>query len=233
MQKNPTVPKGSPHTNSTATLSQQSTKMNGKSPSKSSNALQGCIGCLGFGIVLLIVGVFVASLFSMNEDDPTVSPQPTMPRVAGTTSIAKQDNLVEQQVRTVISKTAGTKSSVGGERIMSLQVNEHQGTTRPDDHIVVATLLADNAGGSTKSRMQFQSMDVFKQLFAMSTMEEVTIIWQLPLVDTYGKVENKPVMKITIDRTTAAKINWDNFNRNNFSQVANGYFEHATLQNDN
>jgi hypothetical protein len=213
-------------------MSQQPTKTNENSPSKSSNALQGCIGCLGFGIVPLIVGVFVASLFSMNEDDQTVSPQSTIPQAAGT-SIAKQDSPVDQQVRTVIEKAAGTRSSVGGERFMSLQVNEHQGTTRPDDHIVVATLLADNAGGSTKSRMQFQSIDVFKQLFAMNTMEEVTLIWQLPLVHTYGKAENKPVMKITINRATAVKINWDNFNRNNFSQVANTFFEHTILQNDN
>lgn len=201
-----------------------------KQAKNDSNFLQGCLGCLGVSVVL-IIGFMIFIIWISKEDNgkPVVNQQP---KQTAETQNMNTGNNTEQKVRGVIVDVVGKKNNLSGERIISLQVNNHVGTATEGDKIVIATLLADDAGGSTKSRMQFQAIDMFKKLFTMSEIEEVTIIWQFPLVDTYGKAENKPVMKITIVKATATKINWENFDRNNFKKVANAYFEHTALQND-
>lgn len=179
---------------------------------------------------MLLAAIFIVALVSNDRGQQTVAQQAARPTAVS--SAAKPVAASEQNVNGIITKTVGKKNNLGGDRVISLQVNDHMGTAKADDKIIIVTLLADDAGSSTKSRMQYQAIDLFKNLFAINETEEVTLIWQLPLVDSYGKAENKPVMKLTLDKLNASKINWENFNRNNFGKVANAYYEHPAIQND-
>jgi hypothetical protein len=218
--------KSSEKSNTTLTKASNETKKK----ENSTSTLQGCLGCFGVSAVLLLVAIFIVALVSNNNDQPTVAQQPARPTAIS--NVAKPGTASEQNVNGIITKAVGKKNNLGGDRVISLKVNDHMGTAKADDKIMIATLLADDAGSSTKSRMQYQAIDLFKELFSMSEIEEVTLIWQFPLVDAYGKVENSPVMKITVEKATASKINWENFNRNNFGNVANAYYEHPAIQND-
>lgn len=48
-------------------------------------------------------------------------------------------------------------------------------------------------------------------------------------MDQYGNEKKDNVMKITLNRETLDKINYDNFLHNNLPKVANQYWEHPAL----
>ncbi len=96
-----------------------------------------------------------------------------------------------------------------------------------------ATLHANEnlTNSMTKGGILLESTNILKKLFTIDKVQEVTLIWQLPLVDAYGNKQTEPVLKITIDKEKAAKINWSNFDRNNLKGVVNTYWEHPVIKN--
>jgi hypothetical protein len=150
---------------------------------------------------------------------------------SGTNSVATEG--IDRQVRSLITKTLGDKTNTGEPKIINLEINDYYGTEKEDDKIVVATLHGnDNLNNSLmKGGMQLESIKLFKTLFEIPDIEEVALIWQFPTTNASGKVELNTVLKITITRATSEKIDWDNFNKDNFSKVSDNYWEHPTLRN--
>lgn len=60
-------------------------------------------------------------------------------------------------------------------------------------------------------------------------LDSVYIYWQFPLVDQKGNEKLGEVMRIGMYRETAESINWESFNTENFSVVADDYWQHPAL----
>lgn len=198
-----------------------STQKGGK---KSKNFFQGCLGCLGIIVLLSIAITALAIIFSVLDDTPKQQKK----MVEGN---SQQVDNVQTQVRQAIVDTLGETANTGEPKIIELQVNDHLGTANEKDKIVVATLHANEnlTNNMTKGGILLDSTNILKKLFTINKVQEVTLIWQLPLVDAYGNRKTEPVLKITMDKEKAAKINWANFDRNNLEVVANTYWEHPVL----
>lgn len=135
---------------------------------------------------------------------------------------------IEEKVKAAIIDSVGEKTNVKKERVVELKVNDHLGTKKDGDKIVLGTLRANENLTPNLSRggILLDSNKVFKALFTIPEVEEVNLFWQLPLTDAYGKTEDGTVLKITLTREKAEKINWDNFDKENYSKIAETYWEH-------
>ena len=138
----------------------------------------------------------------------------------------------EEEMVAVIEKAVGKKSNIDKrKRIMELEVNDHMGTDIADDKIIIAKLLGDEnlTNKLTRTSMWMDSADLVESAFKKKYVSELVIMWHLPLVDQYGNEEDGNVMKITITRATADKINWENFTHDNLPNIADDYFEHPAF----
>lgn len=191
-----------------------------------STFLQGCLGC--FGIVILIGIVVVVAIAMFGEEDKPGSEKPVIQ-----TEIAGEDSAsIEEEVRSRITKAVGQETNMGEPKIISLQVNDHAGTLKDGDQIVVATLHGnDNLSNKLmKGGMQLESIKVFRALFEIPDIEDVTLIWQFPTTDSGGNSSLNTVLKITVTKATADGINWSEFDKDNFAKAADSYWEHPELR---
>lgn len=188
--------------------------------------LQGCLGCLGFTVLLGIVVIVLLNIFADNDETSKSNVAST-----GITATSKQG--INDQVSSLITSSVGNKTNNGENKIIELQVNDHSGTVKEGDKIVIAKLHGNDnlSSNMIKSGMQLESIKIFKQLFQLNEIEEVDLIWQFPVTDSFGSSTLNTVLKINISRTTASKINWDNFDKDNFAAVADSYWEHPSLSN--
>ncbi|WP_201317823.1 hypothetical protein [Paenibacillus sp. EPM92] len=192
--------------------------------------LQGCLGCFGILVVLAIVAFFVFAL--IGDDESGLSNQTV--NAPSQTNKATQTTGVDGQVRSAITTAIGAKTNTGVARIIDLQVNDHAGTQKDGDKIVITRLQANDnlSNNMIKGGMQLESIKVFKELFKVADVEEVAITWEFPMTDKYGNTSSSPVMKIKLNRATATKINWDSFDKKNFESVANSYWEHPSIRSN-
>jgi cytoskeletal protein RodZ len=139
---------------------------------------------------------------------------------------------IEDKVKAVIIDTLKEKTNMDKERIVKVEVNDHLGTEKEGDKIALITLNADEnlTAKLTKGGMLMKSSDLFPALFELQEIEEAVIFWQLTLVDTFGNESDDTVLKLGLNRETAEKINWKNFDRDNYSKVANTYWEHPAIR---
>lgn len=179
------------------------------------------------------MGVWIAVFSVMFEDDrqTVVKEENKLKNEDVKEKSPKGD--VQSQVEKVISGILGKKTNYGDQRILELQVNDHYGTSDEEDKIIIATILGNEnlTTNLTRKGMLLDSVKLFKELFALENSQEVTLIWQYPLVDVSGNTKNETVLKISLDRESASNINWDSFDNENLKIVANEYWEHSSIQN--
>lgn len=188
--------------------------------------LQGCLGCLGLLVLLGIVAVVAVVLFG--DEDNSVGLDPVVHTAVNGTDEAD----ARSQVRSRITKAVGTETNMGEPKIIDLKVNDHAGTLKDGDKIVIATLHGnDNLSNKMiKGGMQLASIKVFNTLFDLPDVEEVALLWQFPTTDSEGNSSLNTVLKITVTKATADRINWSEFDKDNFVKVADSYWEHPTLR---
>lgn len=192
--------------------------------------LQGCLGCLGVILLILVIAILIFALKGKNEPE-----QNTNTAIAPAPAVNTAKPLgVDGQVRSAITTAIGAKNNTGLARIIDLQVNDHAGTKKDGDKIVIAKLQANDnlSNNMIKGGMQLESIKVFKELFKIADVEEVAIAWEFPMTDKYGQTSSSIVMKINLNRATATKINWDSFDKKNFESVANTYWEHPSIRSN-
>ena len=68
--------------------------------------------------------------------------------------------------------------------------------------------------------------DMLKDVAKEKDISEVVFFWKFELEDAYGNKSNDNVMKITYNRETLDKINFDNFSFNNIPTTATQYWQH-------
>jgi hypothetical protein len=128
--------------------------------------LQGCLGCLGVLTVLAVV-VIVVFAFLGNEDSEIITSPLTS---TSPETVVTNKSGIDGQVRSLIASSIGTKTNNGETKIIDLQVNDHFGTQKEGDKIVVAKLQGnDNVSDNMiKGGMQLESIKVFKELSSLT-----------------------------------------------------------------
>ncbi|OKO50511.1 hypothetical protein ABH17_029365 (plasmid) [Bacillus toyonensis] len=74
--------------------------------------------------------------------------------------------------------------------------------------------------------MWIDTISILKDLNKEKEISEITFIYKYPMVDPNGNEKKDTVMKITLNRETLDKINFDNLLHDNLPKIANKYWEH-------
>ncbi|MCY9451612.1 hypothetical protein [Bacillus haynesii] len=136
-----------------------------------------------------------------------------------------KESLVKD-IQKLVGKKAGDKEKVSKvDLISTADDNNH-----PKKTVNITLNGSDNL--TTKMIKQGMFMDaekIFPKIFENKEVERVILIWNFPLVDVKGNSKSEKVLSIQLERKTNEEINWENFDRNNFSLVADSYYEHPVL----
>ena len=126
-----------------------------------------------------------------------------------------------------VNNDLGSRNSSQKKRVVSVQVDMYSAGGKS----VTITLNGDDnlTNNLTKKGLQMNSNPVFKSAFKNKEVNCVIVAWQLPLSDPYGKTSDEVVMRIKLTRDTFNKIDWNNFDFQNYPTIADDYFEHPAL----
>lgn len=78
--------------------------------------------------------------------------------------------------------------------------------------------------GRQKTVMEKLSKDIFQILARYEHLETADITHQNKERDDYGNIQSKRALSIVLERETLDKINWEEFNEDNFKKVADMYY---------
>lgn len=163
----------------------------------------------------------IAEQENVFDDEEGVAKEPIY---TSTEPIEELEPTLAEQVYATVIETLGKSTNTNKDRIAELEV--------------VGNYVSVELNGSenlTTNLMRLgllrNSSELLEALSEYSEFDEFYISWMLPLVDIHGNSEDGVVMRITMMRDELEKINWDNFNTDNFSQVADVYWEHPALKN--
>lgn len=134
---------------------------------------------------------------------------------------------LKEEVTASIYKSMEKETFKGADRIVNIELVK---LDEEGNSIANIDLNADERGSVERAKrdMHENAKKLFPSLFKEEKINEVAIIWHLPLVDTKGNEEQHKVMKIRIKREN--NINWDNFDINNFDIVSDQYWIHQALK---
>lgn len=94
----------------------------------------------------------------------------------------------------------------------------------------ISAQMQDNLSGSwIISAFESRILD-FAERVQDEDFESIYIMGYFDMVDTYGNVDNRKVYDIELTKDTIAQINFDNFQQENLSSVANQYSVHNAFQ---
>lgn len=201
-------------------------------PKKKSNVKAGCFGCLGLIIIFILFGSCVAMLSDDDEElnrEDNISHEEEIEQDEPIADVEETEPLsVNDLIEQTVINTLGETTNMDEPRIIELTINDHAGTEDPDDKIVLASLNSNEnlTTNLTRRGILLNSAEVFEELFAIEEVEQVSLRWYFPLQDTYGIVSPGEVLRVEIDREINDKINWGNFDTDNFERIAIQYQEH-------
>ena len=82
--------------------------------------------------------------------------------------------------------------------------------------------------------MLIDASDIFEELQGYDDITgDVTLAFMLDLVDQYGNTEAGRVLSIRLTQETFKKINFENFNHDNYPNIAEAYLEHRAISGKN
>ncbi|ETB71164.1 MULTISPECIES: hypothetical protein [Bacillus] len=85
----------------------------------------------------------------------------------------------------------------------------------------------------TNSSVRFEMLEdakrISSKIFKVDKVGSVLIMFKYPMQDVKGNESNDVILKVSLTRENAKDINWENFNSENFSKVADTYYEHPAL----
>ncbi|MCM3713375.1 hypothetical protein M3202_04695 [Alkalihalobacillus oceani] len=138
----------------------------------------------------------------------------------------------EQDVITVIHATVGDEAD-GEPRVIDVSLNDHMGVDIEDAKLIIANINAKSnlTNNMVRTGILMEAAELMQALFVDDNIHDVTVNWHLPLTDAYGNTEPGMVFRVSLERETYEKINWDGFDHNNFETVADMYFEHPGFSN--
>lgn len=195
-------------------------KANEKSKMNVKEAKQGCLGCLGIIAIVMIVAALLGS-FGGNKSNP-VDTKPVSTDI-NTESPVKAESL-EAYGRRLITQVVGKKGADGHETIQNISGL---------NGVLFATVVSkDFLTASTALRtIQNDSKEIFKRAYAdRNDIQQVSINWQLPLVDKYGNSKLGTVVKVALNKDTAERINWSQISSRDIDKWADVWWTHPAIE---
>ena len=107
-------------------------------------------------------------------------------------------------------------------------------STKFENGVVEATALEVTFWSPKSAKRSFldNTKDYMEQMKKFDDVQTATLIVHVPLTDQYGNEKNGEVLRVTMNRETLDKINFENFNIENIEQVADEYKEHPALSEE-
>lgn len=104
-------------------------------------------------------------------------------------------------------------------------------STTFENGIVEGVALQETYWSPKTAKQSFitNSVKFMEKMKSLKEVTQATLVIQTPLTDQYGNVKNGEVMRVTMNRETLDKINFENFDAENLSSVADNYYEHQAL----
>ncbi|WP_353893546.1 hypothetical protein PRVXH_000292 [Proteinivorax hydrogeniformans] len=188
-------------------------------------------------VIVLVIGLFITGIVgAITETNSASKEEKDESAVVDSEEDDGEDEPIEEEepepetldsyVKRVISDTIGdeTNRSSYPERIKDTNIG--------DGNVVLHLISNDNLSrNAIKGGIKIDSERLFPELFANEDVDLVDLVWYAPLTDQYGNEELREVLNINMWRETYEKINWDNFLRSNFENVADSYWEHTAFSN--
>lgn len=114
---------------------------------------------------------------------------------------------------------------------VDVKIMENFGTENPDDKNIEIFLIGkDNLSAKLiRNGILIQANDILKELQPREEIAQVCLFWNMPLVDSYGNTKDWNVVKILVSGETLGKINFEAFDWNSFSDIADDYYIHSSL----
>ena len=136
--------------------------------------------------------------------------------------MAQNDKTPEVIAAEIIMQDFGTTNSEKESAVLS---------SRFESGVVETIALVENfeSAKSLNQSLLYSTVNFMKAMNSQKEVTQATLIVQAPLTDRYGNVENGDVMIVLMSRETLNKINFNNFNVENVTAVADSYWEHPAL----
>lgn len=211
---------------------------------KNKKQTQGCVGCLAIIALIAIASI----LSSRGNKETNLAPRQTPPQKQeeqekeptaeehAEREEPEVSKTFEETVKDYIAGILGEETNTGKESVRQVLIWEAKEVldSAPEGSKSVWVDFNANDNLTTKSiRSEIQGNigKIFKGIFNFdNTIYDVLISAYFPTVDAYGNEGDSKVMVIGIQRPTAEKINWENFDRENFPIVADDYWEHPLFE---
>ena len=192
--------------------------------------------------ILIVVILILAAIGSMIEEEPVTDEQDSSSEVSNETN---DNNKEETQEDADKEKEAPVAEGTPAEKATAF-INDEFGETNTDKERIVSIgenneafeiVLNGDENFTTnmmRTGMLSKSADIFEEVsrYEDITTNDISIGWMMPLIDQYGNASDQRVLNIRLSKETLAKINWDNFNYDNFEGIAETYFIHPSLQGE-
>lgn len=146
---------------------------------------------------------------------PTATKQPTKdstapkqatPTPKPTTSPKTPEQTIEDRIRASVAKRTNTNKN----KIIEMQINKAFDNNK--EYIVLVSINGDDnlsddwIKRSIRGDMAYIYIALYKQPVGV---REAVVFAYFPMIDKYGNTSDKMVMKTSLDRTEAQKINWN------------------------
>lgn len=160
------------------------------------------IGCMSIFVIFVVLVVILVSCTMDKKEDVNYS------------------KLNKENLESSIINATSEKTNYKKKRIINTEITK--------DNVVNIKLNSDESTSvkSTKESMLFDTNDVLKEIKKFKDIKKVNVWWYFTMVDKYGKKSDDAVLKIGMDRKTLDKIDFENFNPNNYKELSQSYWLH-------
>lgn len=147
----------------------------------------------------------------------------TVTGVESVSETTSKQNITDMDLEDAVNYVIETSNAEKNEEPKIYQ----EGNTEVDIYLKTQVGLS-NSG--TVSSMHLDAKRILEQLQNRSDIDTIVLSWDMQSTDVYGNNKDINVMVITMSKETLNKINFDNFNIENFPDVADEYYLAAQLK---
>ena len=133
--------------------------------------------------------------------------------------------ITEKTAEDIVSEIAGLETNISEYKVRILDI------AMEEDYIILQMVGDDNFSVNwVRTGLHSKAAKLFPALFEeFAEINDISIMWYLPLVDAKGNSSLSNVMNISMLRDTHDSINWPNFLYSNLPIVSDTYWQHAAL----
>jgi len=146
----------------------------------------------------------------------------------GTAKKFTAEQTMEHSIIETLKNDTATDSSVAPDKkntrktIKTLSVMEGNLSL----HITTNNSLTDLTKHSLLAEILTNSTNIFQEVFSHE-LKSANILWDLPLIDSFGDEHDETVLVVTLTEGKAKNINWNNLSSENLPKVADHFWQHA------